>query len=82
MINKFSGNIVFMNTIGNHEADTKTPLGGSLLFKGTKSGGECSVVSNTLFPYPSEKAGYNRPWLKYSVTICCNKTKLHSDIRK
>ena len=60
MINKFSGNIVFMNTIGNHEADTKTPLGGSLLFKGTKSGGECSVVSNTLFPYPSEKAGYNR----------------------
>ena len=52
MLNMFAGNISWMSTVGNHESDSKTPSALVLPYNGADSGGECSVVATTLFPFP------------------------------
>ena len=64
MITPFASSALYLIGMGNHESDWPNSSSYSGYGGATDSGGECGVVTSTLFPLPTP-ANADRPWYIY-----------------
>lgn len=65
MLSNVAGSVLYLTTVGNHESDWKDSASS---FSNTDSGGECGILTTTLYPMPSP-ATTNEPWWSYNVGL-------------
>lgn len=65
MLTPITSGTLYLTTVGNHESDWPNSAS---YFNGTDSGGECGVLTTTLYPMP-QPATVDQPWWSYNVGL-------------